>query len=120
MFDLEDKNRSYHGRLLDRGQTCLPVRKRDRLATLAKRVPWIGLATFLGRIVGEVAIFGGGLAIGAWIVLRFRLHEGGDGEWAKKLIVAGLACIVLSTVTRLLAWRFQATDTGRTGLNQLA
>ena len=106
-IDLEGESRSFHGRLLDRGQTCLPARKRDRLAKIARRATWIGMATWLARFVGEGAILAGGLALGAGIS-RLRRFEfpNVDESWKLRttvFIAVGVGCILLSIMARLLA-----------------
>ena len=112
--DLESKSGSFHGKLLDRGQTCLPVRKRDRLAKLSRRANWLGVLAWLGWFVGQGAILAGGLALGAGIMKQRFENSWPISESRSQVtntvlvagvgsLVVGVVCILASILMRQVA-----------------
>jgi hypothetical protein len=98
----EESSHSFHGLLLTRSRECLASRRRGPLARFKGRKPSNGLGTRLHRKIGEAAIFAGGAAIGAGVML---LSKGepvlGLGRPAT-VIAVGLGLIPLVILARLM------------------
>ena len=87
---------SFHDRLLSRSRTCLAGRKRGRPGRIANRSTWLPATA---RLIGEGAIFAGGLAIGNGIV-NLRLGRPWTGR-PGMVIAIGLGCILFAILARL-------------------
>ena len=95
----------FHDHLLNRSKEALPSRKRAALAKLAKakltnQRAWVDRAIGPIRLAGDGAIFLGGIAIGAGVVIcrRGEPLQGRPGA----IIAAGLGLVLLTILVRLL------------------
>ena len=88
----------FHGQLTDRAKIVLPPsRRRGLLAKYSIRGGWLAV---LG-VIGQGALFAGGLAIGAGIMLLRRGEplKAGPGI----MIVIGLGCLVAALAAQILS-----------------
>jgi hypothetical protein len=86
---------SFHGRLLIRSSASrADHRNRRMFATFADRWGW------LGQLIGQGAIFAGGLAIGGGVML---LRRGEEGRVRPEIMIGfGIGCILFAIVAQLL------------------
>jgi hypothetical protein len=94
--DIDGARRSFHSRLLIRSKDSLPdVRRNGVFSRVAIRWSWVG------QLVGQGAIFAGGLAIGGGAVL---LKRGEEARARPGLLIAlGIGCVLFALLTRVLA-----------------
>jgi hypothetical protein len=96
---VEVSDPSFHGRLLKSAIKSLPDHRKRRLPF--KRPAWTGWPVVLGRLVGQGAIFAGGLLIGGGVMMLRRGEPLADRPGM--MIVAGVAFVLLSILSNLLA-----------------
>jgi hypothetical protein len=93
---LEGSKRSFHGQLLIRSKTNLPDAHRlNKLVMLTARWGWIT------QVLGQGAIFVGGLAIGGGFVL---IRRGDPFPGRPGIIIGvGVGCMLFAILAQLLA-----------------
>jgi hypothetical protein len=98
--EFKASTRAFHDLLLNRSKDALPPRRRNRLTKWLDRHPRLKRGISLLFLMGCGAIFAGGVALGAGIVLLRRGEElrGRPGM----IIAAGLGCMLLTILAGLV------------------